>query len=209
MARSRPTKPSGWKGKKDDDFWTKDSKYGVRYMCSTCGRQVLGRSLHRMHYGWCEKKPSEEAPTGLDHGPVGGPEPVEPPPTQGQSAVVGRKTIVPSDSFELEIPRGACFLHLGVVQGIPVMWYAHEQGAEQVPVRFHVVNDGSPIDLDLAKRLLPLATFHYRAPTNLVQLDHFERAHHLFVEVDPNDGDWTIGAALTKQIAPELPKQET
>lgn len=32
-------KPSGWKGLKTDAYWTKDSKYGVRYMCSTCGRQ--------------------------------------------------------------------------------------------------------------------------------------------------------------------------
>lgn len=137
-----------------------------------------------------------------------GPDPAESSVPSTQSGVIGRRPLVPSDSFELEIPRGACFLHLEVVGGIPVMWYAHEQGAERVPVRFHVVFEGQQVDLNLMKRLLHLASFHYRAPTNLVQLDHFERAHHLFIEVDPNDGNWTLGAALTKQIAPELPKDE-
>jgi hypothetical protein len=50
-------KPSGWKGKRTDRFWTKDSVYGVRYMCSDCGRDALGSigglSMHAMnHHHW-------------------------------------------------------------------------------------------------------------------------------------------------------------
>lgn len=50
----RITKPSGWKGAKEDAYWTKDSKYGVRYKCSACGREVLGSgSADRMHWTDC------------------------------------------------------------------------------------------------------------------------------------------------------------
>lgn len=49
-------KPSGWKGKKADLFWTKDSAYGVKYMCSFCGRAQLGMSYgnnERHHWREC------------------------------------------------------------------------------------------------------------------------------------------------------------
>ncbi len=36
------TKPSGWKGKKGDRYWHKDSAYGVRSICSDCGKETLG-----------------------------------------------------------------------------------------------------------------------------------------------------------------------
>lgn len=50
-------KPSGWKGKKEYPFWTKDSVYGMKYKCSACGKEVLGVSgdpLHN-HYENCPK----------------------------------------------------------------------------------------------------------------------------------------------------------
>lgn len=50
-------KPSGWKGKKTDAWWTKDSQYGLRYMCPKCGHKnlgiVWGDAQKRMHWKWC------------------------------------------------------------------------------------------------------------------------------------------------------------
>lgn len=36
------TRGSGFRGPKDARFWTKDSKYGVKYQCTSCGRVTLG-----------------------------------------------------------------------------------------------------------------------------------------------------------------------
>ena len=36
------SKPSGWKGKKDDRYWHKTTAYGVRSMCTSCGRETPG-----------------------------------------------------------------------------------------------------------------------------------------------------------------------
>ncbi len=52
------SKPSGWKGKKDDRYWHKDSKYGVRSKCSDCGKNCLGWASDgdsRFHYGDCPR----------------------------------------------------------------------------------------------------------------------------------------------------------
>jgi hypothetical protein len=44
-------KPSGWVGKRTDMVFTKNTQYGVKYMCTDCGRQVLGvthtKYMHR------------------------------------------------------------------------------------------------------------------------------------------------------------------
>lgn len=52
-------KPSGWKGAKDDAFWTKGSAYGQRYKCSECGKENLGASSDktRMHLSKCSQYP--------------------------------------------------------------------------------------------------------------------------------------------------------
>lgn len=36
------TKPSGWKGRKGDNYWHKDTTYGVKSMCSDCGKESSG-----------------------------------------------------------------------------------------------------------------------------------------------------------------------
>lgn len=47
-------RPPGWKGKAGDRYWTKDSAYGVRYRCQTCGRECLGTgSVDRNHLRTC------------------------------------------------------------------------------------------------------------------------------------------------------------
>lgn len=56
------SRPSGWKGHKGDRYWTKDSKYGVRYRCQTCGKNSLGISnAERMHMKDCAHYPKPEA----------------------------------------------------------------------------------------------------------------------------------------------------
>lgn len=54
-------RPSGWKGHKGDRYWTKDSTYGVRYKCQSCGRESLGiREGARMHQTTCQNYPHAE-----------------------------------------------------------------------------------------------------------------------------------------------------
>lgn len=49
-------KPSGWKGSKGDTYWTKDTALGVKYMCQTCGRSVLGLGADSYnHRADCER----------------------------------------------------------------------------------------------------------------------------------------------------------
>ena len=51
-------KPSGWKGAKGSPYWQKSTAYGVRSMCSTCGKEVLGwasDSDRRYHWGFCPR----------------------------------------------------------------------------------------------------------------------------------------------------------
>lgn len=47
------TKPSGWRGKKTDSYWTKHTAYGVRYMCAECGRNTLGIPMD--HWPKCSR----------------------------------------------------------------------------------------------------------------------------------------------------------
>lgn len=54
MNTKREPKPSGWKGTKESTWYTKDSAYGVRYMCPVCGKKNLGiGERHRMHFNDC------------------------------------------------------------------------------------------------------------------------------------------------------------
>jgi hypothetical protein len=60
-------KQPGWKGKKNDLYWTKDSAYGVRYKCSFCGKEKLGMStsqtseaMHTKECPWRLKKLEKE-----------------------------------------------------------------------------------------------------------------------------------------------------
>jgi hypothetical protein len=50
-------KASGFRGANTDRWWTKDSKYGVRYQCSSCGKIILGLYDNgqdsRHHYSGC------------------------------------------------------------------------------------------------------------------------------------------------------------
>lgn len=46
--------PSGWK-ESGGLFYTKNSKYGVNYMCKACGRKTLGIGLSN-HYSTCTYK---------------------------------------------------------------------------------------------------------------------------------------------------------
>lgn len=53
------TKTHGFRGKKGDRWWTKNSTYGVRYQCSACGKITLG--MHgtddpRMHWPTCPRR---------------------------------------------------------------------------------------------------------------------------------------------------------
>ncbi len=54
MSNVTRAKPSGWRGKKIDRYWTKGTAYGVKYMCSECGRQQLGFPL-RSHLSGCSQ----------------------------------------------------------------------------------------------------------------------------------------------------------
>lgn len=53
----RRPKPSGWKGKRTDQWWTKHTAYGVKYMCPDCRKETLGimwgEAQRRMHYASC------------------------------------------------------------------------------------------------------------------------------------------------------------
>jgi hypothetical protein len=58
------TKPPGWKGIREDPYWTKDTKYGVRYKCSACGREALGIRYGIMshnHYKTCPLMDTKES----------------------------------------------------------------------------------------------------------------------------------------------------
>lgn len=56
-------KPRGWTGKNGDKYYTKSTHYGLKYMCSECGRQVLGvLNQERMHWRDCIRlQPTEPA----------------------------------------------------------------------------------------------------------------------------------------------------
>ena len=48
-------RPSGWKatGAMYAGFWTKPSKYGLRYMCPECGKKALGTTFRNdAHHHW-------------------------------------------------------------------------------------------------------------------------------------------------------------
>ncbi len=50
-------KPSGWKWPGDQEWYVKESKYGImRYMCPVCGKKTLGMGKHRlMHQEGCSR----------------------------------------------------------------------------------------------------------------------------------------------------------
>lgn len=56
-------KPNGWKGTKTDSWWTKESKYGMKYMCPKCGKKTLGivwgDASRVMHFKECQYYPKD------------------------------------------------------------------------------------------------------------------------------------------------------
>ena len=55
MAVSKVKKPSGWKDKGGfggDKYYTKDTKYGVKYMCKFCGKSNVGIDFSGRHMHW-------------------------------------------------------------------------------------------------------------------------------------------------------------
>jgi hypothetical protein len=63
------TKGSGFRGTKTDKWWTKDSKYGVKYQCSSCGKITLGQDNDAyMHWPTCDRRKTAE--TGTMHAPI-------------------------------------------------------------------------------------------------------------------------------------------
>lgn len=50
-------RPSGFKGKKTDKFLKKDSAYGQKYFCNSCGKTALGTNFmddKHHHWKWCK-----------------------------------------------------------------------------------------------------------------------------------------------------------
>jgi len=58
------TKTSGFRGSKTDKWWTKNSKYGVKYQCSSCGKITLGMygtgNDAIMHLSTCSRRKATE-----------------------------------------------------------------------------------------------------------------------------------------------------
>jgi hypothetical protein len=51
------TKASGFRGARDAKWWTKDSKYGVKYQCASCGKITLGSGNDSgMHWPTCVRR---------------------------------------------------------------------------------------------------------------------------------------------------------
>lgn len=53
----RVSRPSGFRGKKTDKFLRKDSAYGQKYFCNSCGKTALGTNFmddKHHHWKWCE-----------------------------------------------------------------------------------------------------------------------------------------------------------
>jgi hypothetical protein len=67
------TKASGFRGARGAKWWTKDSKYGVKYQCSSCGKITLGTGNDSdMHWSACGRRKTAEADaitTMADDGP--------------------------------------------------------------------------------------------------------------------------------------------
>lgn len=55
-------KPSGWRNSKEFDskFWTRKTKWGVKYKCRECYRETLGKcsgvDIVNMHYPHCRHR---------------------------------------------------------------------------------------------------------------------------------------------------------
>jgi len=89
--------------------------------------------------------------------------------------IIYKYPVAPDDSFTLELPIGAQYLHssLQPCAGGVFMWLLIDPDAEKVPVKFHVIGTGHRIADDMDD-LLYLDTFYPMPDGSLV--------FHLFVE---------------------------
>jgi hypothetical protein len=61
--QERRQRPSGWQDG-GGSFWIKSSKYGQKYKCKLCSREVLGyhgADDYRMHWSSCEQRAKQES----------------------------------------------------------------------------------------------------------------------------------------------------
>lgn len=58
LGAERHPKPAGWSGKKTDDWYTKNGKFGVHFQCAHCGRRSYdGKSINpELHWDDCPKR---------------------------------------------------------------------------------------------------------------------------------------------------------
>lgn len=57
---------SGWKDFNPKSlYFTKDSTYGMRYLCKACGRETLGLGSYN-HCDWCPHKPVRTSSVGAE-----------------------------------------------------------------------------------------------------------------------------------------------
>ena len=63
------------------------------------------------------------------------------------------------DTFTLDIPRGATFLHLNTDRGRAIMWVALDPAEEKIPVQFYVFEDEKRVPESLVNTTAYLATF--------------------------------------------------
>jgi hypothetical protein len=109
------TKASGFKGDKFAKWWTKDSKYGMRYQCSDCGKITLGYSTgddSTMHHTTCPRRSGVSEPD-----PVLTPAP-RPAPVPASTAS-GSITCEPRRGFN---ECGVCFVADSTVQMLAFHW---------------------------------------------------------------------------------------
>ncbi len=116
------------------------------------------------------------------------------------------KYVLPTDDniFTLELPRGACVLHVGAQwkpkwdSEIPAMWCVVNPEAEKVPVEFRVIATGQSFTQETdGTELFHVGSF---------QMVQAGEVWHLFAKLDTEDADLALGALWLKQIAPEKPE---
>ena len=107
-----------------------------------------------------------------------------------------------STSFTMKIPRGAAFLYARQI-GLQIhMWYMHDLGEDEVPIQFFLCSDGDEIPESVVNTVVPLASWW-------VDRMGQHEGKHLFVQYDPEDNDWALGALWGKQLAPDKPKPKS
>ncbi len=119
------------------------------------------------------------------------------------------KYVLPTDDniFTLELPRGACVLHVGAQwkpkwdSEEPMLWCLVDPEAEKVPVEFQLISTGQSFLLEKeGTELFHIGSF---------QLVQAGEVWHMFVKLDIEDTDLALGALWEKQVAPKKPETET